>query len=457
MTNGKTTRTPPLQSPAISDNEIMPSKRPAAGPSSPLPEKPQGMLQKIEHYLLNKRLHWLQQRYSRDEQLPGLANFTGVNRILVVSHHARVGDFLMATPVLRALRAHFPGARIGLLVREYLADLAQNNPYVDELLVVPEHFRRKTLGRLLMLWRQLFRKWDMAICLNLENHLLVFDLLAHFSGARFILGSEKHQFPGTSRNFFYNLVAPNWEPVRHQSERNLDILRHIGVDTDDLTEVIGITSEEREQALEALENQGIDAEAPVIGFYIGAGRLFERWPIGRFGELAQQLHERFQAQVVLFSGPNEDQLTSHFRNYLRFEPVRVERAPLRKLAAFFTCCDALVCNATAMMHLAAAAGVPLLAIFGPIDPVVYKPFGDKFVALRGAKNRTDDITTARATQALVQLLGSRLSHFEIAMPEEPEPKSTPVGLLPAPTRLTFDISDSIVDQYADALDSTNHD
>ncbi|MDZ7289150.1 MAG: glycosyltransferase family 9 protein [candidate division KSB1 bacterium] len=340
--------------------------------------------------------------------MPCQLDFTEVKRILVVRQHDMLGDFLLSTPVLRALHQRFPEAHIGVLVREYCADVARNNPYVNEVLVFYEHGLNWSWQRLRTLWRQLRRKWDLAVVLNTVSHSVTSDWLAHLSGARYILGSEHHIFPGCTRNFFYNLVAPYSKTLKHQSERNLDIVRHIGADTNNLSEVMHLDDIERQAAHQKFTNLGLRSGQLVIGMHVGAGKLMNRWPISRFSRLARLLREKYAAEIVLFWGPKEKNLSRQFCEEIRFQPVKVEPTDLRELAALFTQCDAVVCNDTGVMHVCAAVGVPLVAIFGPTDPKEWKPIGDKFVAARGKDQTVESVSVEQVLAALAFLLGERL-------------------------------------------------
>ena len=155
---------------------------------------------------------------------PEQIDFSAVRNVLVIRQHDQLGDFLLATPVFRAIRNRFPGARIGVLVRDYFADAIAGNPLVDEVLVLPKGGLRRGLRRIMTLWRKLFKRWDLTIVLNTVSHSLSSDLLAQLSSRRLVLGSAHRIFPGASRNFFYNLLAPYSSTTRHQSERNLDIV-----------------------------------------------------------------------------------------------------------------------------------------------------------------------------------------------------------------------------------------
>ncbi|MGH7599450.1 MAG: glycosyltransferase family 9 protein [bacterium] len=363
---------------------------------------------KIEQYVKRRYLQWLEKIFAKDMLLPSRLDVAGVKRILVVRQHDMLGDFLLSTPVLRALRQRFLEAHIGVLVREYCADVARNNPYVDEVLVFYEHGHNWSWRRLRTLWRQLRSKWDLAVVLNTVSHSATSDWLAHLSGARYILGSEHHIFPGCTRNFFYNLMAPYTKTLKHQSERNLDIVRYIGADTNDLSEVMRLDDVERQAARHKLTSLGLRSSQLVIGMHVGAGKLMNRWPVSRFSKLAQLLHEEHAATITLFWGPREKNLSEQFCEEVQFQPIKVEPAGLRELAALFAQCDAVVCNDTGVMHVCAAVGVPLVAIFGPTDPKEWKPIGDEFVAVRGKDQTMESASAEQALAALTFLLGKKL-------------------------------------------------
>ncbi|MFQ5628936.1 MAG: glycosyltransferase family 9 protein, partial [bacterium] len=382
---------------------------------------------------------------------PGLVNFSEIRSILVVRQHDQLGDFLLSTPVLRALRAHFPKARIGVVVRDYFADVVLNNPLVDEVLVFHEDGKKWTQQTIVDFWKQLRSGWDLAIVLNTVSHSLTTDLLAHFSQAKFILGSEHKVFPDCSRNFIYNLVAQYWPHARHQSARNLDIVRHIGVDTSDLSEFMYLEKNEIEAARKELLDLKVQPGKMAIGMHVGAGKLYNRWPVGRYGELAQLLKNNNDLQILLFWGPGEEQLADHFCKYTQFKPIKIAPVSLRKLAAYFKHCDALVCNDTGVMHLAAAVNVPLVAIFGPTDPAEWKPIGENFIALRGARNCTDAISVKLVYTALTKLLPDI-----IALPDKHTSSPSANAVKEVDVNAQFDISESVLKRYVKALDKFGH-
>ncbi len=359
---------------------------------------------RIEQFCKRSARRWLEKIFAKEALLPAQINLAGIKRILVVRQHDMLGDFILATPVLPALRQAFPHAHLGVLVREYFAEVVAYHGDVDEVLLFHEHGTGWTLRRAWALWRQLRRGWDLTIVLNTVSHSLTSDLLAYFSKAPYVLGSEHRVWEGCSSNFFYNLLAPYANEEKHQSERNLDLVRHIGVAPQNAAEVMHLTNAERERAALKLQATGLRGEGLVIGMHVGAGKIPNRWPIEKFAELAQSLHEEHGAEILLFWGKNEGELVEKFCARARFLPIQIAPTSLRELAACFTHCRALVCNDTGVMHVCAAVNVPLVAIFGPTPPELWKPLGKNFLAVRGSDETTASVSVEEVRAALARLL-----------------------------------------------------
>ncbi len=399
---------------------------------------------RIEQAFKRRFLRILEWILPKKPVLPQFVPFGKFRRILVVRQHDQLGDFLLSTPVLRALRENFPQAHIGVVVRSYFADVLKNHPFADEVLVMHEDLRKWTLSKIWRFYRQLRSGWDLAIVLNTVSHSVTSDFIAYFSGADYILGSEHRVFPGCKRNFFYNLVAPYFDGLRHQSERNLDIVRYIDVDTADLSEVMHLTEEELADARIRMQQNGVKSDRPVIGMHVGAGKVANRWPVEKFVRLAETLHADYGCQILLFWGPKEEDLKDEFLAQANFRPILMPPMSLRQVAAAFTQCHALVCNDTGVMHLAAANRVPLVAIFGPTDPAEWKPLGDPYIALRGDAHKTENVTVDAVLAALRELLPDRLVPIKAPAAESPSAKI-------ADTDASFDISEHVIEDYVNSL------
>lgn len=367
---------------------------------------------RLEQRFKQRYIGLLERLLGRVPMSPDAVELATLQRILVIRQHDQLGDFLLATPVLRALREQLPNAYIAVVTREYFAELAAINPHIDDVLIFYKDSRKWRPASMRRFWRQLRQPWDLAIVLNTVSHSFTSDLLAHLSRARFVLGSADRPFPGSSRNFFYNLIAPLAPEAKHQSHRNLDIVRYLGIDTSDASECIAVPEPVRRQAEAALLRLGRNPEQPLLAIHPGAGKIPNRWPVAQFAALAQQLAAQQPLQFAVFGGRAEQELVDELITQSNLPLLRVPPCTLTELAGFFACCDLVVCNDTGVMHVAAATGTPLAAIFGPTDPAQWKPLGEHYIAVRGHDHTTASVAVEEVVRAVEKLMAGVIESQE---------------------------------------------
>jgi heptosyltransferase-2 len=288
------------------------------------------------------------------------------------------------------------------MVRGYFAQTLIDNPDVDEVLVWKPS-GGWNLKNILDYVRKLRSGWDLAIVLNDVSHSFTSDVAAALSGAEWIVGSAARPFAGTHRNFLYNIEVPRVEGLRHQTLRNLDILRPLGVESTDPSPHIYLSDEEKTQASETLRGLGWDPTKPSVGLHLGAGKTSNRWSPERFAGLAEKLESQ-GVQVVVTWGLNENDLAHAFRSRFKGKALYVGAPPIRLLGAVFQTLSAMVVNDTGMLHLAAACGAPLVAVFGPTDPEEWCPLGPRFLSVRGDGNSVGTVSTEQVWEKLQTLL-----------------------------------------------------
>jgi len=359
------------------------------------------VLSSINHFLKKVTLTLLKTLIGRKPLDPQAFQADSCKRILVIRQHDYLGDFLLSLPVLRALRLRFPCAHIGLVAREYFAKTVSHNSEFDELLVYRRKWDLDSFRRFL---GQLRSQWDLCIVLNTISHSLTSDLLAWGSGAPVILGAPSEAEDDLPRLFLYNLRSEVLPGLRHETLRNLDIVKVLGAEADNLSPRVAVSDAEKNRAQEILVQLGRKAEKPrLVGLHLGAGKPENRWPLERFAALAARLHEEGQAQVAVTWGLDEEPLAKQFLESADIPCLRGGAPPLRDLAALFAEYDALICNDTGMLHLGAAVGTPLVAIFGPTDPERFLPIGEHNLAVKAADSRVDSVTVEQVWEALGKL------------------------------------------------------
>lgn len=170
----------------------------------------------------------------------------------------------------------------------------------------------------------------------------------------------------------------------HEVDYYLELLRAFGITGTVSEPYLTTTAEEDRDAALLLAEHGISVSDLVLG--INAGASFgsaKRWYPERFAGVAASLAESWAAQVILFGGPDEQELVGAIQQELGGRCLNLAgKTTVRQLMALIKRCNFLVSNDSGPMHIAAAFGVPLVAIFGPTDHTGTAPFSNKAVIVR---------------------------------------------------------------------------
>jgi ADP-heptose:LPS heptosyltransferase len=299
-----------------------------------------------------------------------------VQNILVVRQHDQLGDMLCAVPLLRALKEKFPTSYLTLVTSPVNALIMQHHPYVDEVLLYDKSKWRNLLP---FFHRLRSRSYDLAIVPATVSVSLTSDLIAVLSKAPVRIGCKSLQKKKNPSSFFFTVTENlDWtaEPHRHQTLRHLDILRHIGISTDSLEHLIGLTIEEQNRAQIFLKD--IRQSYPlVVGFHPGAGKKENRFNAARFASLANRVQRDFHAGIVITVGPMDEEPFTEIKKYLQCSFIVVDKQPLRDVAAIINELDLYITNDTGVMHVAGGTKTNVLALFGPTDPLQWAPIGKK--------------------------------------------------------------------------------
>ncbi len=306
------------------------------------------------------------------EQSEGAAKQSRI-RILIIKPSS-LGDVVHTLPVLRALRRRYPAAEIVWLIKSAWAPLVAGHPDLDG--VIAEPF---TPGGWLRAARAA-RAGRYDIALDLQG-LLRSGMLARASGAPIRIGlSDSRE---GSRWFYTHRVDVS--PDGHAIDRYLAAAAYLDAPVETPEFVFPPGGEGA--VVEFLRRHGLSQKRPLVAIAPLARWATKRWPSERFARVAKALRDRLGAGLVLIGGPEE-------RAELRRVAGRIEGANgdggpaiaaklgLRYLPALLRGVDLLITNDSGPMHVAAAVGTPVVAVFGPTDPKRTGPYGDRNRVLR---------------------------------------------------------------------------
>lgn len=309
----------------------------------------------------------------------------GVRRILVVRND-NVGDVLCSTPAIRSLRRAFPGAFLAGLVVRYSQDALQGNPDLDRVFIYEKAKHRPERNRLISLYAQFkvlkeLKGMGFDLAIGLRSAFSWSEAwLVYFTGAPFRLGYPPAKKGDLGYRFFYNLTAGPEGAEGHEVERVLRLVGSIGVAPWEERLIVSVPEAEREEGAAFLKRNRI-AEEKLIGFHLSSRQAANRWPPGKFAELAGRLL-RENYPVVLTWAPQDREIAEEVLSLAGPGVFLFPTPTLRHLGAIQERCRIFVSPDGGAMHFAAAVGTPTVGLFGETDPSDWGPWGQGHVALR---------------------------------------------------------------------------
>ncbi|MCX7918995.1 MAG: lipopolysaccharide heptosyltransferase II [bacterium] len=283
-----------------------------------------------------------------------------------------VGDSILTTPAIHALRQLYPQAKLSLLTKSYLYDLWKNNPDINEILVHPDTLTISTVYTLLSQLRQ--KKFEGAILFPNSFSAALTVFLSRIP-IRIGYATEYRSFLLTKRVPLTDIILHT-----HQVQYYLNLIRQLGEITSPLELVLKLGKEEQVYADSLFTEVHSPAGGVIIG--INAGATYgsaKRWLPARYAELGKRLIIDYSATLVLFGSQQEVEYVSQIANTIDIPKSVVNLAGKNNLAQLSACiakCNLFITNDTGPMHIAAALKVPTVAIFGSTDPVTTGPFGE---------------------------------------------------------------------------------
>lgn len=268
---------------------------------------------------------------------------TRIKKILIIRID-RIGDMVLSTSALRAVRETFPDAVIHVLAQEYTKDLIVANPNINKIVL----FKKDTIAT----------DYDLALAIHpglRENYI------AFISGAKWRAG-----YTGWGGGFFltHKIRDDRSTRVRHEVESTLEIAGLVGCTTKNTDLEVSLT-DSGEHFADGFVKQHIGPDARMlIAVHPGSRQSYIRWTKEGFAETADRLIEEYHAAVVLIGSTSEKGLGADVASLMKGKPVIATDLSLTQLVSLIKRCSLFIGNSTGPMHIAAALKVPVVAIFG---------------------------------------------------------------------------------------------
>ena len=291
-----------------------------------------------------------------------------------------IGDVLLTTPIIRALRRRFPDATLVYLVESLAAPALAANPHLNDVIVI-EHRRG---------WRRLAEDWSIARRLRRRRIDIAIDMHGGPRSSWLTLASRARVRVGydvSGRRWMYTDVVPKprgYAP-RHSVRNQWDLLTPVdpafvdGPDPERDPIEMPVESGAAASVDERLRTLGIDPDSSVVVVHAAAGNEFRRWPERSFVDLVSGLAADGRSIVVVGAASDTPAVervvaAAAIKSGKRAHLAAARGWPLPELRALMDRAALFIGGDSGPMHIAAASRVPILAIFGPTLPVHWAPW-----------------------------------------------------------------------------------
>ena len=278
-----------------------------------------------------------------------------------------IGDVLLATPTVRAIKAAQPDVTVTMMVNRGTEDVLSGNLDLEEVVVLD----KGSLGaqsRLIASLRS--RRFDTVVDLT-DGDRSAF--LSWISGASVRIGfNDEHRWRGK----YYTQVVQSLSGIQHRIDRDLDALKPMSIQAGSKDLHLRVTPEEVDSADQLLDQLGVQRSQSMVILQPGARYWFKAWPPERYAELADRLTSQYGCHVLIGGSSADLDLAQQIRQMAKSRPtIMAGRTTIKQFAAIAKRSALFVGSDSGAMHIAAAVGTSVVALFGPSNPREWGPRG----------------------------------------------------------------------------------
>lgn len=306
----------------------------------------------------------------------------------------RLGDVLMVTPAVKALKTSYPQAILHFLVQKESLPAIQHHPLVDRIIIADDMNPLERLRRLRG------EHYDVAIDFMGTPRSARWTWL---SGANIRIG-----FPKRGRTLFYNHRVPLLPPDTYSAEEKLSLLAPLNINPGKPIPELYTNPTDKQKADDVLSNfGGKDRLQQLVAFSPVSRKHYKRWPAEHYSVVCDYLYQTWHFNFLPLFGPGEEHMveaviarSKHPEAFLYpYTPISLGGAKV-----LIEHCHFYLGNDNGIRHVAIACGKPTATIFGSIDPMNWTPHGNMFHRYRQAKDNIALVSPSEVIEMVSELL-----------------------------------------------------
>lgn len=303
-------------------------------------------------------------------------------KILIVKLSA-IGDVIHTLPALNAIREHYPDASITWLVEEDAAPLVQGHKALDRVLVSKRKRWLKAFrsGSFLNTIKEVYEfikalrdtRYDMILDFQA---LLKSGILIALARGRRKIGFGKGLEHMEHSYIFLNERIPAVDMEIHALSRGVMLLHAVGIPTNEVEYKLPVSNHDRKKIDKLMKQHGINGLKSFIAINPVAKWETKLWPNEKFAELADTLIDRYDMKIVFTGGIKDYSINQAITSSMKGRAINFAgKTTLTELAALYEKATLVISTDTGPMHLGAAMGTPVVALFGPTASWRTGPYG----------------------------------------------------------------------------------
>jgi len=293
-----------------------------------------------------------------------------IKRILIINL-AFIGDVILSTPVARALQKTYPHAKIDMLVVPAAKEMAKRNPYIHKVFIYDKKGRHKKISEVMKLISELRKeKYNLTVA---TNFALRGAVVAFLTGATYRVGYDAQH----GKWFLTHAARAERTGLRHEADNYLDVLRPLGITTDDTSLCLNIP---REDSTFIKENITQSQGKKLVVICPAGSYKRKSWTAEGYAKVIREISK--SADCCLIGGKVEEPFLNEI-NELAGKCAQVYGGTLTlgQVAALIQRADLMISVDTGPLHIAQAVNTPVIGLFGPTDPAIWGPRNKKDIII----------------------------------------------------------------------------